>query len=102
MNGCPILGGYGACMRTTLTIDERIARDLKRIARRSGKPFEQVVNETLHAGLSAQEAPPKARRYRLKPASLGQPLPGIDLDKALQLADALEDVEIARKLELCK
>jgi hypothetical protein len=89
-------------MRTTLTIEERLARDLKEIAHRSGKPFKQVVNETLHAGLSAQKTPPKARRYRLKPASLGQPLPGIDLDKALQLADALEDVEIARKLEMRK
>lgn len=88
-------------MRTTLTIDERLARDLKEIAHRSGKPFKQVVNETLHAGLSAKKAP-KARRYRLKPESLGQPLPGIDLDKALQLADALEDVEIARKLEMRK
>lgn len=89
-------------MRTTLTIDERLARDLKEIAHRSGKPFKQVVNETLHAGLSAGKAPRRARRYRLKPASLGQPLPGIDLDKALQLADALEDVEIARKIELRK
>jgi hypothetical protein len=89
-------------MRTTLTLDERLARDLKEIAHRSGKPFKQVVNETLHAGLNARKAAPKARRYRLKPSSLGQPLPGIDLDKALQLADSLEDVEIARKLELRK
>jgi hypothetical protein len=89
-------------MRTTLTIDGRLARDLKEIAHRSGKPFKQVVNETLRAGLSAPTTTQRARRYRLKPASLGQPLPGIDLDKALQLADAIEDVEIARKLELHK
>ena len=89
-------------MRTTLTIDERLARTLKEIAHRSGKPFKQVVNETLNAGLSARKTPPPARRYRLKPASLGQPLRGIDLDKALQLADSIEDVEIARKLELRK
>ena len=89
-------------MRTTLTIDEHIARDLKEIAHRSGKPFKQVVNETLHAGLIAREAPRRARRYRLKPASLGQPLSGINLDKALQLADSLEDLEIVRKLELRK
>jgi len=89
-------------MKTTLTIDDRLARDLKEIAHRSGKPFKQVVNETLHAGLSALKAPPKARRYQLKPASLGLPLPGIDLDKSLQLADALEDVEIARKLQMRK
>jgi hypothetical protein len=89
-------------VRTTLTIDERLARELKEIAHRSGRPFKQVVNETLQAGLGARKAPRKARRYRLAPASLGQPLPGIDLDKALQLADALEDAEIARKLELRK
>ena len=86
-------------MRMTLTIDERLARDLKEIAHRSGKPFEQVVNETLCAALRARKSRPRARRYRLKPASLGQPLPGIDLDKVLRLADALEDVEIARKIE---
>ena len=89
-------------MRTTLTIDERLARELKEIAHRSGRPFKQVVNETLHAGLDARKGPRKARHYRLTPASLGQPLPGIDLDKALDLADALEDVEIARKIELRK
>ena len=85
-----------------MTIDEGLARVLKEIAHRSGKPFTQVVNETLRAGLSAQKAPPKARRYRLKPASLGQPLPGVDLEKPLQVADALEDVEIARKLRMGK
>ncbi len=88
-------------MRTTLTIDERIARDLKEIAHRSGKPFKQVVNETLKAGLGARRAR-KPRPYRLKPASLGGPLPGIDLDKALELADSLEDLEIVRELELRK
>lgn len=87
------------CMKTTLTIDDRLARDLKEIADRSGKPFKQVVNETLHAGLDAQKS---ARPYRLKPSSLGNPLPGIDLDKALQLSDTLEDLEIARKLDLRK
>ena len=86
-------------MRMTLTIDERLARDLKEIARRTGKPFEQVVSETLRAGLRRARAPRRARRYRLKPSALGQPLPGIDLDKVLRLADALEDVEIARKIE---
>ncbi|HEV2718704.1 MAG TPA: DUF2191 domain-containing protein, partial [Thermoanaerobaculia bacterium] len=93
---------YEASMRTTLTIDECLVRDLKEIAHRSGKPFKQVVNETLHAGLSARKGPRRTRRYHLKPASLGQPLPGIVLDKALQLADSLDDVEIARKLELRK
>lgn len=89
-------------MRTTLTIDDRIAKALKALAHRSGKPFKCVVNETLQAGLAAAEAPPKARPYRVKPVSLGGVLPGIDLTKALSLADALEDAEIVRELELRK
>ena len=89
-------------MRTTLTIDDRIAKALKTLAHRSGKPFKRVVNETLLAGLAAREAPGKARPYRVKPVSLGGVVPGIDLTKALRLADALEDDEIARKLELRK
>jgi len=60
------------------------------------------VNETLYAGLDAKKSARPACRYRVKPASLGNPLPGINLDKALQLSDSLEDVEIARKLELRK
>lgn len=89
-------------MRTTLTIDDRIAKALKALAHRSGKPFKRVVNETLQAGLAAREAPPKARPFRVTPVSLGGVVPGIDLTKALRLADALEDEEIARKLELRK
>jgi len=89
-------------MRTTLTLEDRIARDLKRLAQRSGKPFKVVVNETLVAGLavSGERAAPK--RYRLRPASLGEVRRGVDLDKTLALADVLEDDELARKLELRK
>ena len=89
-------------MRTTLTIDDRIAKALKALAHRSGKSFKTVVNETLQTGLAAGSAPPAARPYRLKPVSLGGVHPGIDLTKALRLAEALEDDEIARKLELRK
>jgi hypothetical protein len=89
-------------MRTTLTIDDRIAKALKTLAHRSGKPFKRVVNETLQAGLAAGAAPAKTRAYRVKAVSLGGVMPGIDLTKALRLADALEDDEIARKLELRK
>ena len=73
-------------MRTTLTLDEQIAKALKAAAHRSGKPLKQVVNETLRAGLAAGRSSGRARRYRVKPASLGGVLPGVDLDKALRLA----------------
>jgi hypothetical protein len=89
---------HDASMRTTLTIDESLFQALKELAHRSGKSFREVVNETLRAGLTRGPRPRPAR-YRLKPASLGGVNPGVDLTKALQLADSLEDLEIARKLE---
>ncbi len=88
-------------MRTTLTLESDVARELKEETRRSGRPFKRVVNDALRAGLAARRAKP-ARRYRLTPVSLGGVLPGIDLDKALRLAEALEDEAAARKLELRK
>jgi hypothetical protein len=88
-------------MRTTLTIDDAIAKALKDLAHRSNKPFKQVVNEPLRAGLSAPAAR-KSKRYKVKPAALGGVLPGIDLDKALALADAIEDQELAAKMRLRK
>lgn len=89
-------------MRTTLTLDEQIAKALKNAAHRTGKPFKQVVNETLRAGLVAAHASAKPRPYRVKPASLGGVLPGLDLRKVLRVADTLEEQEIARKLALRK
>ena len=88
-------------MRTTLTLEKDVAVALRDEARRSGRPLKRVVNEALRAGLAARKRP-APRRYRLKPVSLGGVVPGIDLDKALRLAEALEDDAIARKLEMRK
>jgi len=88
-------------MRTTLTLEKDVALALKEEARRSGRPLKRIVNEALRAGLAARKAP-AGRRYRLTPVSLGGVVPGVDLDKALRLAEALEDEAIARKLEMRK
>jgi hypothetical protein len=88
-------------MRTTLTLDEDVAVELKRLARKTGRPLKALVNDALRVGIRARRAP-KARRYRLRPVSLGGVMPGVDLDHALRLADALDDEGLARKLELRK
>jgi len=88
-------------MRTTLTLDADVAADVKREVRRTGKGLKEVINDALRVGLRAAPAAP-ARRYRLKPASLGGVRPGVDLDRALRLSDSLEDDAIARELELRK
>jgi hypothetical protein len=88
-------------MRTTLTLEPDVAQALKEEARRSGHPLKRVVNEALRRGLAARRAP-AGRRYRLSPVSLGGVVPGIDMDKALRLAEALEDDAIGLKLEMRK
>ncbi len=88
-------------MRTTLILDDSVAKALKELAYKANKPFKDVVNEVLRAGLNAQRGP-KAKPYRVRVVDLGDVAPGINLDKALALADALEDQEIAAKLELRK
>jgi hypothetical protein len=88
-------------MRTTLTLDPDVARELKRLVRDSQRPFKEVVNTTLRKGL-ARGGAARRRSYSLTPRSLGGVRPGFNLDKALRLADALEDEGIARKLELRK
>ena len=88
-------------MRTTLTLDADVAAELKKEARRTGKPMKDVVNDALRVGLRAGGAS-TPRPYRLTPASLGGVVPGIDVDRALRLADLLEDDAVARELEVRK
>lgn len=88
-------------MRTTLTIDDALAEALKNKAHESGKPFKQVVNETLLNGL-ANASQRESAPYRLTTVSMGKAAAGINLDKALELADELEDMAIKAKLELRK
>jgi hypothetical protein len=88
-------------MRTTLTLDADLARELRRRAHETNRSFKEVVNEAIRAGL-AQGRPARRRPFRLKSVHLGGVRPGVDLNKALQIASTLEDAEIARKLELRK
>lgn len=89
-------------MRTTLTLDNELARRLKQRALDSGRSFKEVVNEALRAGLEQAATGPAQRAYRLNPVSMGKAAPGFDLDKAMHLAARLEDEELVRKLELRK
>lgn len=85
-------------MRTTLTIEDQLAVELKRASVESRRSFKDVVNEALRIGLSELKRP-EPRPYHLDAVSLGKPWPGIDLIKALDLADALEDEALRDKLE---
>lgn len=58
-------------MRTTLTLDPDVASKAKRGAARLHKPFKEVINAALRAGLDEVLAPPAAKPYRTKPRRMG-------------------------------
>ena len=75
-------------MRTTLTIDDDLARILKRQARELGVPFREAVNGAIRAGLGEDVKARRGTAPKTVPHSFGF-RPGIDLDKLGQLVDEL-------------
>ena len=86
-------------MRTTVTLDPDVAAKLKRLAGERGISFKEALNSAVRAGLGGGRG--AARRYHMPSRPLGL-RPGVDLDRALELAGGLEDEELVRKLELRK
>jgi hypothetical protein len=76
-------------MRTTLTIEDDLARTLKERARLLDLPFKQVVNETLRRGLSSAVREESLPRFKVRPIQSGF-VPGIDPMKLNQLSEQLE------------
>jgi hypothetical protein len=83
-------------MRTTLTLDDDIARILQRRARELDRPFKEVVNATLRKGLAKEEISLTSKPApKVVSRNLGLKA-GIDPDKLNQLVDELEAVEFAK------
>lgn len=76
-------------MRTTLTLDDDIAARLQLAARRTGRPFRDVVNETLRRGLQQTSTPPRAP-FRVNTRDMGAARPGVSLDNVGELIESLE------------
>jgi hypothetical protein len=84
-------------MRTTVSLDPDVAAKLRRLARERDITFKEALNSVLRAGLGTGATGSKP--YRVKARRMGL-RPGVDLDRALRLAAALEDEETVRKLEM--
>ena len=76
-------------MRTTLTLDEDVAAKLKDEARRSGKPFKQVVNEALRQSLAARRSSKRIPPFRVRPFKMGL-RPGLSYDCVSELLEQVE------------
>jgi hypothetical protein len=80
-------------VRTTVTLEPDAEALVKRLMREREMSFKQAVNHAIRAGLT----PPQGEPFRTRTYDLGV-RPGVNLDKALQLAGELEDQEIGREL----
>lgn len=87
-------------MRTTVTLDPDVAAKLKEAARNRGVSFKEALNATVRQGFERGKTKPQP--YRLPTPQRMEARPGVNLDKALQLAGELEDAETMRKLQLGK
>lgn len=84
-------------MRTTLTLDDDLARELQERARRRGESFKEVVNETLRRGLRGEKPGSQPPRFEVRAKACGF-RSGVDVLRLNQLSDELEIEEFQRKL----
>lgn len=77
-------------MRTTLTLENDVATRLRAEARRSGRPFKEVVNECLRRGLVQRDLARTTARFEVKPRDMGALQPGLSLDNVAELLERIE------------
>ncbi|HVA90304.1 MAG TPA: hypothetical protein VNL71_10735, partial [Chloroflexota bacterium] len=58
-------------MRTTLSLDEDVARMVEDEVRRSGESFKGVVNGLIRDGMVARRNPRERKQFQVKPFALG-------------------------------
>jgi hypothetical protein len=80
-------------MRTTLTLEDDVARLVQEQVHRTKSSVKQVVNDALRAALAPRPARSAPYRVRVHHATLA---PGLDLAGFNKLADELEDEAIVR------
>ncbi len=76
-------------MRTTLTIDDDVARLIQEEVRRSGGSLKSTVNGLLRKGLCAAKENKARERFVVTPLPLGLQ-EGLSYDKVEALIEALE------------
>jgi hypothetical protein len=76
-------------MRTTLTLDDDVAAKLKAESRRAGRPFREIVNETLRRGLASRRITVQRPPFKVKARDLGL-RPGLSLDNIAELIERVE------------
>ena len=76
-------------MRTTLTLDEDVAAQLKAEMQASGQSFKETVNYFLRLGLRGRDRSQPMRPFVVRAREL-KPRPGFDFDNVAELVEKAE------------
>ena len=87
-------------MRTTVTLDPDVERLIRDAMRERAISFKEALNEAARIGFCGKGAT-RARKFSQKSFRMGEERE-FRWDKALAVADAIEDEELGRKLTLRK
>jgi hypothetical protein len=85
-------------MRTTVTLDPDVERLLRAAVKERGISFKEALNEAARIGLRGKTTQ-RSGKFVQKTFRMGDGQ-GFRWDKALSIAEAIEDEEISRKLSL--
>lgn len=87
-------------MRTTVTLDPDVERLLRDAMKQRSISFKAALNEATRLGLG-DKRPQRTQKFRQKSFRMGE-AQEFRWDKALTVANAIEDEELSRKLILRK
>jgi hypothetical protein len=87
-------------MRTTVTLDPDVERLIRDAMKERDISFKEALNEAARIGLGVQGLK-RVKKFTQKSFRMGEGQ-GFRWDKALAVADAIEDEELSRKLTLRK
>lgn len=76
-------------VRTTITIDDHLADQLKAEVRRTGKSFRETLEDVLRTGLERRREQKRPKPFKVKARDLGL-RPGVDLGSVGDLLEQLE------------
>ena len=88
-------------MRTTVTLDPDVEAILRKVMSERGLSFKEALNQAVRLGTGAAQREKRGRRYRQTTYRMGFRAE-FRWDKALAMANVMEDEEIVRKLQLGK
>jgi len=83
-------------MRTTVRLDDRLLRQLKEHAARSGRTLTAIIDEALRQFLARGEGPKRLPPFRVSTFK-GRLRQGVDLDDSAALLDLMEGPPAPRR-----